>query len=111
MNYLNAPGLIHRKKPVLDSIKIKVLEVVCLEYGVTVKELQSKSRKHEIVEPRQIACYLLRKFAHMSCIAVGKEFFRDHTTVLVAEQAVKDHMAYEEGYRERVSRIIEKIFT
>jgi len=111
MNYRSAPGLLSKRKPIEYTLRGKVLQVICQEYNVTMDSLQSKCRKRDIVEPRQVACYLLRKYAHMTSTAIAKEFLRDHTTVLIAEQAVKAHMAFEDSYRERVLMIVQKIFS
>jgi chromosomal replication initiator protein len=51
-------------------------------FGVKVDDLKARSRQKQIVEPRQIAMYLLREDAHLSTPEIGRLLNRDHTTVL-----------------------------
>ena len=60
-----------------------ILNAVAEEWGVTVAQIKSKSRKREYVEPRQIYCKLAKKFTGMPFAAIGQTLEgRDHTTVL-----------------------------
>ncbi len=57
-------------------------EFICKQYSVSAKELQSRSRKKAIAFPRQVAMYLCRKHTDESLADIGKEFNRDHSTVM-----------------------------
>lgn len=57
-------------------------DFVCKQYSVSIKELQSRSRKRAFTFPRQVAMYLCRKHTDESLTDIGKEFNRDHSTVL-----------------------------
>ncbi|MBV9582819.1 MAG: chromosomal replication initiator protein DnaA [Chloroflexi bacterium] len=60
-------------------------------YGVNADDLKGKSRHKQIVEPRQMAMFLLREDAHLSSPDIGRLLNRDHTTVLHAlKQVVAD---------------------
>ncbi|MDR1913052.1 MAG: chromosomal replication initiator protein DnaA [Clostridiales bacterium] len=60
-----------------------IQEVVAAYYDLTVSDLNSRKRKHNIVFPRQIAMYLSRKLLDVSLPTVGKIFGgRDHSTVI-----------------------------
>jgi chromosomal replication initiator protein len=59
-----------------------ISEFICKQYSVTAKELQSRSRKKAFTFPRQMAMYLCRKHTEDSLADIGKEFNRDHSTVL-----------------------------
>lgn len=72
-----------------------ISELVSGQFNVSVKELQSKSRKKAITTPRQIAMYLARKYTEESLTDIGKAFNRDHSTVLhsikvVSKKLVRD---------------------
>lgn len=54
-------------------------------YDVTVDDLIGSSRKKELVEPRQIAMFIMREELHSSFPAIGHELGdRDHTTAMHA---------------------------
>jgi chromosomal replication initiator protein len=64
----------------IGSIK----KLICKYYNVTPKELISRSRKHAIVRPRQVAIYLARRYTDQPLQAIGKSFNRYHATALHA---------------------------
>ena len=70
-----------------------VLLAVARYYGVKADDLKARSRHKQIVEPRQIAMYLLREDAHLSTPEVGRMLNRDHTTVLHGIKQVANDIA------------------
>ena len=44
--------------------------------------LRGSQKSKGIAEPRQIAMYLIRKLTNLSLPDIGKEFAKDHSTVL-----------------------------
>ncbi len=59
-----------------------ISEFVGKQFNLSVMELQSRSRKKAFTFPRQVAMYLCRKHTEDSLADIGKEFNRDHSTVL-----------------------------
>jgi chromosomal replication initiator protein len=83
-----------------------VLEIVSTEYGVSIKDLQSKRRPPSVAIPRQIGMYLARVHTTHSLQEIGAHFGgRDHTTVMYALDRVKQKMAEDPRVREEVSRL------
>jgi chromosomal replication initiator protein len=80
-----------RKKITIGCIK----ELVCKHYNVTIKDLESRSRKQAIVRPRQVAIYLARKYTGQPVQAIGRSFNRYHATALhaigVVEKGIKNN--------------------
>ncbi|HLK97363.1 MAG TPA: chromosomal replication initiator protein DnaA, partial [Hymenobacter sp.] len=71
----------------IDSVQ----EVVADFYNVTIADLKAKSRKRELVHPRQIAMYLAKEKTDLSLKSIGYHFGgRDHSTVIHAIQTVSD---------------------
>ena len=67
-----------RKAITLESIK----GLVCQQFKISSKDIMSKSRRQEIVRPRQIAMYLSRQHTDAPLQAIGKNFNRYHATAL-----------------------------
>lgn len=72
-----------------------ISELIAKQFQVSMKELQSKSRKKRCTFPRQVAMYLCRKHTEDSLADIGRAFNRDHSTVLhsikkVTNLAVRD---------------------
>jgi chromosomal replication initiator protein len=59
-----------------------IIRVVGEHYGLTREQLLSKSRKPTLAQPRQVAMLLVRIITGMSYPAIGREFQRDHSSVM-----------------------------
>ena len=66
-----------------------IISQVCKFYSIDESVLRSAQRNKGINEPRQMAIYLIRKLTNLSLPDIGKEFNRDHSTVLHAIQKVE----------------------
>jgi len=77
------------KKITPDYIVTTVTEY----YGIKIKDIKGKSRKNEIVTPRQYAAYLLRKEINLPLINIGEILGdRDHTTIMHAIEKTENLM-------------------
>ena len=61
----------------IDSVQ----EVVADFYQVSIADLKAKSRKRELVHPRQIAMYLAKEKTDLSLKSIGYHFGGRRTTV------------------------------
>ena len=68
----------------IDSIQHAVSDY----YSLRPADLRGKKRTQAIAFPRQVAMYLARSLTKLSTTEVGREFGRDHTTVMHACQRV-----------------------
>ncbi len=67
-----------------------VIKTVSKFYNINEQELYEKTRKKEIVKPRQIVMYLLREDFNTSYPYIGQKLGgRDHTTVIHAYEKIK----------------------
>ncbi|MFO8113126.1 MAG: chromosomal replication initiator protein DnaA [Desulfosalsimonadaceae bacterium] len=92
-----------RKSITIDAIT----RLVGREYGVSVKDVVSRSRKQSIVRPRQIAIFLSRRHTSNSLAQIGKKFNRMHGTVIHAINSVEKEMKLKGEVYQQVG-IIEK---
>ena len=78
----------------------KILEKVCDHFQISEAQIQSKSRKQEIVIARQISMYLSKKYTDSSFSHIGKVIGnRDHATVLHSCKIVKDQIEISKTFR------------
>ena len=66
-----------------------VISQVCKFYSIDEAVLRGTLKKKNIAEARQIAMYLIRNLTNLSLPDIGKEFDRDHTTVLYAIRRIE----------------------
>ena len=97
----------------IEPIKITpeyILEVVCDQFNISPDDVCSKKRNAEIVLPRQIIMYLCRKYTDAPQIKIallcGK---KDHTTVIHAEEKIKELIDVDEYTKNKIDTIIKKI--
>ncbi|MGM0375685.1 MAG: chromosomal replication initiator protein DnaA [Bacteroidota bacterium] len=78
-------------KPQKEITVEQIQQKVCDFYGLDTNALQSKTRKREIVQARQVAMYFSKNLTSSSLSAIGSIIGRrDHATVLHACKAVKN---------------------
>ena len=86
-----------------------ISELVGGQFNVSVKELQSKSRKKAITTPRQIAMYLARKYTEESLVDIGKAFNRDHSTVLHSIKVVSNKLVRDTSVNAQLEILSNKV--
>jgi len=59
-----------------------IISQVCKFYSVEESVLRGSQKTKGIAEARQVAMYLIRKLTNLSLPDIGKEFGKDHSTVL-----------------------------
>ncbi len=74
------------------SVSVKdVLKAIAQFYDIEESSITDKTRKKEVVKPRQIAMYILREDYNISYPAIGQKLGgRDHTTVIHSCDKVKN---------------------
>jgi len=89
----------------------KILVAVGEHYNVLTDHLLSTGRSHELVWPRQIAMYLLRREMNMSFPKIGKELNKkDHTTIMHGVTRIEKEMTKNSDFQKEISAIKEKLY-
>jgi len=89
----------------------QVIKIISEFYDIPEKNMFEKTRKHEVVHPRQIAMYLIREDLSGSFPSIGQKFGgRDHTTAMHAYLKVKEDIKNNPKIEEEVKQIREKYY-
>lgn len=93
------------------SISIEQIQnYVCEYFDIDTNKVREKTRKQEIVEARQIAMYLSKKFTDSSLKTIGLHFGgRDHSTVIHAISTVEERMQTTAKHKRIVEELHQKI--
>jgi hypothetical protein len=94
------PFLLEIKNLVKNSTKQKknvsikdVIKLVSEFYNVDEESVYDKTRKKEVVKPRQVIMYILREDLSVSFPSIGEKMGgRDHTTVIHSCEKVKEEI-------------------
>ncbi len=89
----------------------KIAQVVADFYDVNVNDLINRSRKKEIVKPRQIAMYLMREELKSSYPMIGSKLGgRDHTTAIYACEKIEKEIQNNEELEQELNLIKERLY-
>jgi len=89
----------------------KVIQVVAEFYDLKEKDLLTSSRRKEVVYPRQIAMYLLRKELKSSYPFIGRKFKgKDHTTAIYSYEKILKELENNEKLKEEIELIKQQIY-
>ncbi len=87
-----------------------IIEEVCRHYDVTPNALKSRSRKKEVVLPRQVAMYLAKKYTNIPAGRIGRMIgSRDHSTVLHSITKVETMLKKDKTFAAEVKQIEETL--
>lgn len=93
-------------KPIKTVTINNVIKTIADFYNIDEKNLFEKTRKKEIVKPRQIAMYILREDLNISYPFIGNKFGqRDHTTVIHAYRKINETMKKNERLNQEIDNI------
>ena len=88
-----------------------IIKAVAEFYDISEKELLERSRKKEIVKPRQIIMYLLREELKSSFPFIGLKIGgRDHTTAIHACDKIKKEIESDQNFNDEINMIREKLY-
>lgn len=83
-----------------------IKKVVGKHFNIKMEDFNSKRKTQSIAWPRQIAMYLANDLTDMSLPEIGREFNRDHTTVIHARDVVKDKIEQDPFFAAEINQII-----
>ncbi len=87
-----------------------ILKLISQHYTVKIPDLKTKSRTKQILIPRQVGMYMLKKHLDLSLVEIGKIFGgKDHTTVLSAVRKIRTQQQDNGEIRKNIEDLNRKI--
>ena len=84
----------------------EVVKTVAEFYNIEEQLIYDKTRKKEIIKPRQIIMYILREDFNISYPAIGEKLGgRDHTTVMHSCEKIKNDMKMDELLIQEINQL------
>ncbi|MBR9976089.1 MAG: chromosomal replication initiator protein DnaA, partial [Bacteroidetes bacterium] len=84
----------------------QIQKVVADNFNVLENALRAKSRKQEVVLPRQVAMYLAKNLTRASLKTIGLHFGgRDHSTIIHACKSIERAVQADDSLREKVEQL------
>jgi len=83
-----------------------VVEKIARFYDIDMASIYEKTRRKEVVKPRQIIMYILREDFQISYPAIGKKMGgRDHTTVIHSCDKIKNDLKVDSELEDEITQI------
>jgi len=94
ISYTDVRALIkHNTKPSKGVSVEEVVRRIAHYYDIAEKSIYEKTRKKEVVRPRQVIMYVLREEFNISYPSIGEKLGgRDHTTVIHSCEKIKEEI-------------------
>jgi len=87
----------------------QILEIIGKNCNVTVSDILSRTRIREIVEARQMFCYVVREKFGYPLSRIGRMVNRDHATAIHSIKAHKDRCDVIKEYRNLTTKVFRDI--
>lgn len=88
-----------------------ILKAVADFYNISGADLIKRSRKKEVVRPRQVAMFLLRDETKLSFPEIGQKLGgRDHSTVIHACEKIRIEAGVDEPLKQELTLIKERVY-
>ena len=87
----------------------EIKKVVGKHFNVRMEDFSAKSKTQSIAWPRQIAMYLTTELTDLSLPEIGREFNRDHSTVVHARDLIKEKINADPFFTAEINQIIADI--
>ena len=88
----------------------QILKSVAEFFNIAVEDLISHNRRKEVVEPRQIAIYLLRDISELSYPYIGEKLGRDHTTAIHSYEKINHEINRNAALNQKILTIKDMIY-
>ncbi len=89
----------------------KIIQTVANFYDLSHDEILKKTRRKEIVRPRQIAMYLMREELQESYPSIGRRFLgKDHTTAIYACQKINKQVDEDPSLATEINLIKQRLY-
>jgi chromosomal replication initiation ATPase DnaA len=98
----------------MNSQEKAVVDIVCDVSGLSLDQIQSKSRNRKYAYTRSVLGYILRRIVGCTLIRTGEIIGRDHSTVIYYEKTYDDNHKYDKEYytfANKVEEIYSENFT
>jgi len=89
----------------------QILQAVADFHDVNLQDLANRSRRKDIVRPRQIAMYLMREELQASFPGIGEQLGgRDHSTAMHAYKKINKEIEQDENLEQNINSIKSRIY-
>lgn len=87
-----------------------IVDVICNNFNISIEEFNTRTRKRDIVQARQLAMYFSKKYTKSSLTVIGRQCGgKDHATVLHSLKTVSNLIETDKQFRALANEIEKNI--
>jgi hypothetical protein len=105
------PSILNRHSP--DFVVSQIKSVVLEYFGLSADQLFVRCRERDLVIPRQVMHYLVKKYTSLSLKKIGAAIPHkknyDHTTVMYSIKTIMDLLETDENFRNQMDIIEQRL--
>lgn len=84
----------------------EIIKIVADFYNINEESIYEKTRKKEVIKPRQVTMYILREDFNISYPSIGEKMGgRDHTTVIHSCEKIKNDLKFDNTLTQEIAQI------
>lgn len=87
----------------------KVVNEVSKAYNVTIEDIFSKKQNAEITHARKVSMYIIRQITDMPYKSIGKEFGKNHATVLYSCDSISNLCMTDDAEEKKITNIMKNL--
>ncbi len=89
---------------------VEIINQVCSYYSISKEDIVSKSRKQDIILPRQVAMYLIRELYDLTFEKIGHLFGgKDHSTVMHSYEKIRTDIDLRPSLKDDIDQLTKKL--
>lgn len=93
----------------LQVIIDKITNAVLTEFGISIKQLKSCSRKENLKDARLVFVYIIQDELKLTCLEVAKLLNRDRTTINNMRLVVHDFISINDAIIKRIFNVKKRL--
>ena len=97
--------ILNEKQPVPVTIE-KIISEVARTFNVSVDDIKGQNRTSNLSSARRVSIYIIRQITGLSTLEIGKEFNRDHSTIVYTLKKMETELQKGGYIKETVEDII-----
>ena len=101
--------ILHQEEKRLAVNVHTIKKVVAKHFKIEMEDFASRRKTQSVAWPRQIAMFLCTELTDMSLPEIGRDFNRDHSTVVHARDLVKEKVKNDPFFAAEINQIISDI--
>ena len=107
LNISDVKNMIKGTAKTKKAVSVKeIIKTVASFYNIEEESIYEKSRRKEVVKPRQLTMYILREDFNVSYPSIGEKMGgRDHTTVIHSCEKIKNDLKVDSALVQELEQI------